>query len=148
MKTKIALSIALGVSVIWLIMAIQQPEREPETITVEVEKWRTEKIIQPVYKAYYPNDYREFESREAVSEWLAQHYIGKQDDWNCVDYAQAIQRQALEDGYLVSIELTDTNLDKVIDHAICSTWVGRECIFFEPQSTVAWVGAVKGGYGE
>lgn len=103
------------------------------------------KSIQPVYieKAYCPDELKEFGSQEDLSKWQAQHYIGYQEGWDCVDYALELQRLALQDGYQMSVELVSIGGHKEINHAICSTWIGHECIFLDPQTTTSWLGAVK-----
>ena len=110
-----------------------------------IERWRTEKIIQPVYieKVYCPDKFRYFESQRELSQWQAEHYLGEVGGWNCVDYALEIQRLALEDRYQMSVELIAIGGYREINHAICSTWIGAQCIFLEPRTTTNWVGGVK-----
>lgn len=139
------LVISLIASVIILAGFITQLPPQPQTITVEVEKWRTRTVVQPIYtdRPVYPDDYREFASQEELSRWQLKNYLGEVDGWNCVDYAKELQKIALKDGYIMSIELIDNDGNKEIDHAICSTWIGDECYFLEPQSIISWLGALK-----
>ncbi len=114
----------------------------PEVEVVKTLKVEAHEVVRE--RVIYDLPLQEFQSRAALGEWLAASYISRQDGWVCVDYALEMQRRALKDGYLVSVQLTDTDLDRVIDHAICATWIGNKCYFFEPQNTTCWVGAIKG----
>jgi hypothetical protein len=122
---------------------VTQTEYVPKYIVETVEI--TREIEVP--KAVYPTEFHQFESQEELGRWQAKHYLelqelGSRNNWACVDYALEIQRRAWLDGYQMSAE----NLIDVggkTGHAICSTWIGDECIYLEPQSTKNWVGAVR-----
>ncbi len=99
-------------------------------------------------QAVYPTEFCHFASQEELSQWQAKQYpelqeLGKQNHWVCVDYALEMQRRAWLDGYQMSVENLIDKGGKT-GHAICSTWIGDECLYLEPQGTTSWVGAVKG----
>jgi len=104
-----------------------------------------------VIKEIYPAEFQQFNSQDELSKWQVQQYpelkvLGGENGWICVDYALELQRRAWEAGFQMSVE---NLLDKggKTGHAICSTWIGNECIYLEPQSTYSWVGAVRGDVG-
>jgi len=113
-------------------------QAEPKYIVEEV----------PLIQEVYPAEFHQFASQDELSQWQADQYpalqeLGKQNNWVCVDYALEMQRRAWLEGYQMSVE---NLIDKggQTGHAICSTWIGDDCIYLEPQSTTSWVGAVKG----
>jgi len=132
---------------------VTQTEYIPKYIVEEVEVIQEVEIIEEVEvtKEVYPTEFHQFESQEELGAWQAKQYhevqeLGKQNNWICVDYALEIQKRAWSDGYQMSIEnLIDAGGET--GHAICSTWIGSQCIYLEPQSTTNWVGAVKGEVG-
>ena len=126
---------------------VTQTEYVPTYIVEEVE------VIQEVQvtKEVYPTEFQQFGSQEELGRWQAEQYLelkelAKQNNWVCVDYALEVQRRAWLDGYQMSIENLIDNGGRT-GHAICSTWIGNKCIYLEPQSTINWVGAVKGEVG-
>jgi len=102
----------------------------------------------------------EFASLEELENWLANdytdgyHYIVSWDesitlnidgtsdayklDEDCDDYAIALQRAALEDGYLISVQLDYEKL-----HALNSTFIGNEIYLIEPQTDRVWLGGLR-----
>jgi len=124
---------------------------EPEIryITCEVIKYRIDKVEVPpeiIYEeietiVYEPVELRPFESWKELSQWQSQNYIEDVKFNGCVDAALELQLKALNDGYLMSTEITGTipNL-----HMICSTVIGDQIIFVDPQGNMSWVGGVKG----
>lgn len=122
-------------------------EYVPEYIVKEVEVIREVEVAKNVY----PTGFRQFQSQQELGRWQAKYYpelqeLGKRTNWICVDYALEIQRRAWLDGYQMSIENLIDEGGKT-GHAICSTWIGDNCIYLEPQSTTNWVGAVRGDVG-
>jgi TolA-binding protein len=94
----------------------------------------------------YPTEFRQFASRGELSQWQAKQYpelqkLGRENGWVCVDYALEMQRRAWLDGYQMSVQLLDRN--GVPYHAICSTWIGDECVYLEPQGLSNWKAAKK-----
>ena len=148
----------VSVSVFFLGVACSQMIIKPQVVThviteteyvprYDIETVEIEREIE-VTKAVYPTDFRQFESQEELSKWQAMHYLelqelGSLNNWTCVDYALGMQRSAWLDGYQMSTENLIDDGGKT-GHAICSTWIGDECIYLEPQSTKSWVGAVRG----
>jgi hypothetical protein len=83
---------------------------------------------------------REFKSLDELKAWLAQDdtestlYIfgaGCISTYDCDDFAVALERNALLDGYAVSIQIEN-------DHVLNSTIIGNEIYFIEPQSDEVW----------
>jgi hypothetical protein len=88
---------------------------------------------------------REFASFDELKAWLAQDntdktiYIfgnGCLSNYNSDDYALALARNALRDGYLVSLQVED-------GHVLNSTIIGDKIYFIEPQSDEAWLGGYR-----
>lgn len=83
---------------------------------------------------------REFSSVDELKAWLAQDatdetlYIfgnGCLANYDCDDYAVALMRNALLDGYLVSLQIED-------HHMTNSTIIGNEIYFIDPQTGEVW----------
>jgi hypothetical protein len=83
---------------------------------------------------------KEFKSVEELKTWLAQDvtndtfYIfgnGCLSNYDCDDYAVALVRNALSDGYLVSLQVEER-------HMINSTIIGNKIYFIDPQSDKVW----------
>jgi hypothetical protein len=88
---------------------------------------------------------REFASFDELKAWLAQDdtdstiYIfgsGCLSNYGSDDYALALARNALRDGYLVSLQVED-------GHVLNSTIIGDKIYFIEPQSDEAWLGGYR-----
>ena len=83
---------------------------------------------------------KEFKSVDELKAWLAQdatnntlHIFGDGciSNYDCDDYAVALVRNALLDGYLVSLQIEDT-------HVTNSTIIGNEIYYIEPQTDEVW----------
>ena len=83
---------------------------------------------------------REFKSVDELKAWLAQddtestlYIFGAAclSNYDCDDYAVALERNALLDGYAVSLQIEN-------DHVLNSTVIGNEIYFIEPQSDEVW----------
>jgi preprotein translocase subunit SecG len=83
---------------------------------------------------------KEFKSVDELKAWLAQDdtdntlYIfgvGCISNYDCDDYAVALVRNALSDGYLVSLQIER-------DHVLNSTIIGNKIYFIEPQTDEVW----------
>ena len=83
---------------------------------------------------------REFKSVDELKAWLDQDatdntlYIfgdGCISNYDCDDYAVALERNALRDGYSVSLQIED-------NHVLNSTIIGNKIYFIEPQSDEVW----------
>ena len=83
---------------------------------------------------------KEFGSVDALKAWLAQDdadstlYIfgaGCISNYDCDDYAVALVRNALSDGYSVSLQMEGA-------HVLNSTIIGNKIYFIEPQSDEVW----------
>jgi hypothetical protein len=81
-----------------------------------------------------------FSSVDELKAWLAQDdtdstiYIfgtGCLSKYDCDDYAVALERNALLDGYLVSLQIEN-------NHVLNSTIIGNEIYFIEPQTDEVW----------
>jgi len=82
-----------------------------------------------------------FKSWAELSKWQALNYIKDCASNGCTDCALEMQRHALNDGYLMSTEVVGQQGNL---HMICSTIIGNQTIFVDPQGTLSWVGGVKG----
>jgi len=109
--------------------------------------WVRDTVI--VDRAVYLDEPRLFANHTEVSKFVSANYLewrGVYDSMPkgiCVDYATAYQRFALSKGYLVSTQL-DIKGDE--GHAHLSAWTqDGKCIYFDVDSIVTRVGAVKGG---
>jgi hypothetical protein len=90
------------------------------------------------WESAYP---AEFASVDELKAWLAQDdtdstlYIygsGCILEYDCDDYAIALVRNALADGYSVSLQIEG-------EHMLNSTIIGNEIYFIEPQSDKVWL---------
>ncbi len=90
---------------------------------------------------------REFNDKDELTEWLTTVrfdfvvYFKAGEDGivrsnQCEDYAIALQKEALQDGYIVSIQI-----DTQKGHALNSTRIGNEFVFIEPSTKEIWIGA-------
>jgi hypothetical protein len=89
---------------------------------------------------------REFESLDALKAWLAKDntdkavYIfgsGCLTGYDCNDYAVALVRNALLDGYLISFQVQG-------NHMLNSTIIGNKIYFIEPQTDEVWFYGYRG----
>ena len=150
-KTLIAGIIILSLSVGFLggyMFGTAKCEPEIRYITCEVIKYRIDKVKVPVtvYEeietvVYEPVELRPLESWQELSVWHGRSYIKDVKKNGCVDASLEFQMKALKDGYLMSTEITGVipNL-----HMICSTVIGDQIIFVDPQGTMSWLGGEKG----
>lgn len=90
------------------------------------------------WESAYP---AEFASVDELKAWLAQDdtdstlYIygsGCISEYDCDDYAIALVRNALADGYSVSLQIEGK-------HMLNSTIIGNEIYFIEPQTDKVWL---------
>lgn len=109
----------------------QPPERIIDTVIIEKEI----RVEVPVCRI------RQFPSREALSKWQSRNQIEGREGWGCVDYALLMQLKALLEGWQMSTELL---IDGKTGHCICSSWIGDECIYLEPQGFRSWIGGERG----
>ncbi len=92
---------------------------------------------------------KEFSSKEELEEWLAEDdtkttvYFfvkadgteGSSDEYDCDDYALALQRRASKDGYLMSVTIIDKNDQP---HMINLATIGNDVYYIEPQTDEVW----------
>jgi len=96
---------------------------------------------------------REFQSLDELKSWLAEdntnaiHLISGEyawegtwvdPDYDCDDYATTLMRNALEDGYLVS-----TQISVFTQHMLNSTIIGNRIYFIEPQTDEVWLSGYR-----
>jgi len=55
-------------------------------------------------------------------------------DLDCDDYALTLQKHALQDGYIVSAQVVDSDGDGLLDHAMNTAVIGNEVYIIEPQT--------------
>jgi hypothetical protein len=55
-------------------------------------------------------------------------------DLDCDDYALTLQKHALQDGYIVSARLVDSDEDGLLDHAMNTAVIGNKVYSIEPQT--------------
>lgn len=143
--------IGLSLIVIFFLGFLVGVQGEPEIITATeyIEVINEVEIVREVIveKEIYPTEFREFASQEELSRWQANQYqelreLGKQNNWVCVDYALELQRRAWLEGYQLSTE-NQLDVGGETGHAICSTWIGNNCYYLEPQGVISWLGATK-----
>ena len=78
-----------------------------------------------------PNDVRYFESLDEFKDWLAEDKTDTRcysEDFNCLDFALMLQSNALEDGYLISLESPP-----IANHWLNSVYIGDSIYLVEPQ---------------
>jgi len=99
---------------------------EPTTETVEVIREIPVKI-------------REFSGEAHLAHWLRNRdktirFVGVADfnNYDCDDYAQALVRQARQDGYDIGVELDD-------NHMLCNTIIGNDLYYIEPRDNSYWL---------
>ena len=80
---------------------------------------------------------REFDNLRELENFLNQDETDKiiDQDWDCDDYARALQQRALEKGYLINIQLVGGGrLGRSNQHMICLCCIGNEMYFIEPTN--------------
>ena len=79
-----------------------------------------------------------FSSYSALISWLAQDdtdgYQYIPDEFDCDDFALTLQQHALEDGYIISAQLVDTDQDFEYDHMMNIAVIGNSVYSIEPQN--------------
>jgi len=86
---------------------------------------------------------KEFSSLEELKTWLAaddsdstlyyfEGYIDFTKPYDCDDYAVALMRNALKNGYLISTQIDG-------DHMLNSTIIGNNVYFIEPSTDKVWL---------
>lgn len=89
------------------------------------------------------NTARCFDTRNELIEWLALDDTDKQEYvkyyYNCQHFSRDLQRSALDDGYLINIELSDDHT-----HLLNSAYILTSgCMYYiEPQTDRVWLMAV------
>jgi hypothetical protein len=85
---------------------------------------------------------RQFKSLSELQSWLAEDdtdsYAYIPVEFDCEDFAMMLQRNSLNDGYIISVELVDTNWDGYIDHAMNTAIIGNSIYLIEPQTDGVW----------
>jgi hypothetical protein len=98
-----------------------------------------------------PVELRNFANLEELTQWLGAvmntttvYFQSPNQTIDCDDYALALQQKALADGYLVSLEITETNeynrlfknsqLPPRTLHAINLILIGNDAYYIEPQT--------------
>lgn len=80
-----------------------------------------------------------FETLEELEAWLAQDNVDKlkpsHPDFDCDDFAYALQRHAARAGYFISTEIIR---QKGRNHMINSALIGDEIYFIEPAADEVW----------
>lgn len=80
-----------------------------------------------------------FETLEELEAWLAQDNTDKlmpsHPDFDCDDFAYALQRHAARDGYFISTEIIR---QKGRNHMINSALISDEIYFIEPATDEVW----------
>ncbi len=73
--------------------------------------------------------------------WLAQddtdrnpEHLTQGEELDCDDYALTLQKHALQDGYIVSARLIDSDGDGSLDHAMNTAIIGNKVYSIEPQT--------------
>jgi len=115
------------------------------TVIREVEKIVTETVEVPVIE-YIPTTYRTWETVEEFRAWFRKYNKGKVDG-DCDDYAERLQRIALEQGYAVSIALVDEYglyygvkvRDATTGHAGCLVDIKGQYYYVEPYPWVDYI---------
>ena len=123
-----------------------------EYVPVEVEVPVTKTVEVPIRL-------RNFESVAELEDWLdtdpimidAVHLIIKADGmevWDCDDWAKALKEAARKDGYDLDLQtlyypyirhpVKRLSPTKQADHEICSSIIGNQKIFIEPQTYDYW----------
>ena len=111
----------------------------------EVEKIVIETVEVPVIE-YIPTTYRTWETVEEFRAWFKQYNKGRVDG-DCDDYAERLQRIALEQGYAVSIALVDQYglyygvkvRDANKGHAGCLVDIKGQYYYVEPYPWVDYI---------
>lgn len=119
------------------------PEVEYIEVPVEAPVIVEEEVIVEIP---VPMELREFASQKELKEWLDQdntegalYFSGSIDFsgyYDCDDYAIALMRNALEDGYLMSTEIIRKGSEF---HMINSTIIGNNVYFIEPETNEIWL---------
>ena len=129
-----------------------------EVVEKFVEKKVVEQVLLPGRIEYVevekevPAELQQFESEEALSEWLHSDKTDElpyvKDLFECEDFARSLVRHALEDGRYISFQVlknyTRPDIKEFIEgpHAINSTIIGNGIYFIEPQTDEFWLAYV------
>lgn len=121
---------------------IEIPVQVPVTVTVTPDP-----VIQIV-----PQQARWFESMEELETWLDAHpptrrfyadengNLGADPRWDCEDYGEELQREALEDGYLLPVLPMGIFLPAPGPHVANWTWIDGQTYSVEPQNgEIKWI---------
>ena len=87
-------------------------------------------------------EFREFESCNELTAWLEQDDCDRvfyfylkgagPQNYDCDDYAEALMRHAVEDGFYMSKQIEG-------DHMLNNTAIGNDIYFIEPQEDKVWL---------
>ncbi len=96
-----------------------------------------------------PRELKEFSSQEDLEKWLAEDDTEttvfffvvddgtevSSDEYDCDDFALALQRRASKDGFLMSVTITQKNNQP---HMINLATIGNDVYYIEPQTDEVW----------
>ena len=96
-----------------------------------------------------PIEWREFTSLEELESWLAEddtdryvYLLAGEDgvprnsaEYDCDDYAIALQRRAAESGFLMSVTIIE---EQGVPHMINLVCIGNDIYYIEPQTDEVW----------
>jgi len=122
--------------------SLEEANRQVEIANVTIESLAQKLAESGKFGAYWWERAhpKEFKSLDELKAWLAQDdtdntlYIfgdGCLANYDCDDYAVALERNALRDGYSVSLQIGHK-------HMLNSTIIGDKIYFIEPQSDEVW----------
>ncbi len=171
-KTWIALAVPFAIMALSILFgagaAIGQSQQEPQTVTVTeplvecqvVKRHTIQYVDRPVTVVEYvdrvekiPMQLRNYQELEELKQWLVRVqtntttiYFGQPDvTVDCDDFALALQRKALEDGYMMSFQIIEPGkynslfesgkMPPSTLHAINLAIVGNSAYYIEPQTS-------------
>jgi hypothetical protein len=133
--------LAIGIGAGIGIFAINAPEPQ----VVYKTEYVTEYVPEYIYLTrteYVYRDLRQFNSVSELKGWLAKDNTDSMQyvttTFDCEDFAMMLQKHAAEDGYILSMQLVDTDGNGLIDHAINTAVVGNIIYAIEPQTDYVW----------
>ncbi len=123
--------------------------REVEVVKEVVEKEIEYREVVKEVTIEKPIEQREFTSKEELENWLTEDdgestvYFfvkadgteGSSDEYDCDDYALALQRGANRDGYLMSVTIIEKQAQP---HMINLVTIGNDIYYIEPQTDEVW----------
>jgi hypothetical protein len=90
-------------------------------------------------RTVYVSELRNFRGEPELREWLANDKTNQAGWSDCDDVAVALQRAALQDGYLLNLQV-ETIVDgaNLQFHMVCSVVVGNDLYYIEPSTDAVW----------